>query len=196
MTLGADAPGYAPPNFDPASGSTGPVVGPGGSAGPQPPLGAPGFDPPGFVPGPSLPAPTPAPIFVFEFELAAWLADQLGVDVLPNHLPQGDSIYPLLSYSIVDGDSDPLLASMGGISWSNYQFDAWSRLASDVLILERKLYNALAGYTGPVGAGYVRSALPHRRLSDYEDPGDGSDQGFYRLMREYQIWFDDPLPVR
>jgi hypothetical protein len=138
----------------------------------------------------------PTPPIVFDNELAVWLKAQLGVIAYPVRLPQNRTGYPLLTYTLVDGDSELNLAGPCGLAWGHYQFDAYSPIYADAYLLMEKLRLALAGYRGAMGRATVRNANRHRMTGGYDVSPDGSDTGMYRVMNEYTIWYDEVVPTR
>ena len=175
----------------------------------------PGFEPPGFwldtsnlvfpayefpgyaFPGYAFPGENPVfvvqPPIVLTNELVEWIGAKLGKTPLPNHLPQSNDTYPVISFTIFDGDTIMNLASPAGVSYIDVQFTIWSLSSMDAAMLQKRLLVALGGYRGPMGRAYCQAALAGRPNTTYTKAVDGSDDGTYGDIREYRIWFTEPL---
>lgn len=146
--------------------------------------------------GPIEEAPPPAPPVVFDVQLAAWLVATLGVACYPLKVPEEVTDYPVLTYTLVDGDSETGLSGPTGQAWRNYQFDAYSTDFAEAATLDEQLRLVIEGYRGPIGLSRVTVSQRHRPLSDYESSPDGSDDGVFRFMGEYTLWFVQPVASR
>lgn len=141
--------------------------------------------------GPSSPpGPPPVPV-VFDIEMAEWLASELGVACYPLRVPQEvtSADYPVLTYTLVDGDSNLLLSGPAGQAWREYQFDVYGPDYAAAATLDVQLRKLLQVLSGPMGRVTVQEANRHRPSGFYESPPDGSDDGIYRFMSEYTIWY-------
>ena len=149
-----------------------------------------GFTPPGFFGG-GLPTP---PIF-FELELMDWLTEKLGIECLPGLIPQG-SKNPMLTWNIVGGGTVSDLSGPAGLGSIQLQLDIWSPEFADTIFLGRRLFDLLAGYQGDVGRATVQGAWRTRQMSDFTPLRNGSSEGIYRSLNEYEFWWSEPKPIR
>jgi hypothetical protein len=186
-------------------GSLFPGSGPSSPSRPPPSTGLVGLYPGSLFPGSLFPgslfpgtsaaaviAP-PAPPILFDVEFAAWLAGLFpGVGFFPLKLPQEAIGYPLATYTLVDGDSLLVLSGPDGQAWRDYQVDCYSPDYVQALTLDRSIAKALQGLSGPMGRVHVQEANRHRPSSFYATPPDSSDDGIYRFMSEYTIWYVEP----
>ena len=136
------------------------------------------------------------PIVDIDNEVTNWIADALGVEVLPEYIPEGTLDYPVLVYNVVDGDCYYRLdGTPDSLAWLRYQFDAYSNLKADVGQLVERLRMAIQAYRGPMGAATVRNVVLHRPASGFSAPQTGEDNyGMYRRMAEYTFYFDQAPP--
>lgn len=137
----------------------------------------------------------PADLVVFENELANWVASTLAVEAYPHTVPEGTLDYPVLVYTVVDGDSYYRSSGPDGLAWLRVQFDAYSPSYADACTLQERLRLALLPYmnhSGLMGAATVRNVTFHRPASGYDPTGTGQDNaGMHRRMREVTFWFDE-----
>jgi hypothetical protein len=127
--------------------------------------------------------------------MAGYLAANLAVGCYPDRVPQGITDYPVLAYTLVDGDSLLDLSGPSGQAWREYQFDAYSADYAQAGALDeslRKLLQGLCLAAGPMGLIPVLEANKHRPSTFYAPAVDGSDDGIYRYMSEYTIWYLEP----
>ena len=129
------------------------------------------------------------PPYLFEDQLATWLAGLLGTNPYPNQLPSRESDYPLLSYTIVDGAPIMRLSGASGLDWIAIQFDAWAPAYADAANLIERLRLILQDYRGPVGLATLKNCIAGRPRSFYEANVDGTDEGAHRYSRDFKIWY-------
>jgi hypothetical protein len=152
----------------------------------------------------SPPASTASPtILVIDAEIANWLESTLDVEVYPLAIPQGTNDYPVMVYTVVDGDSLYSLNGPAGLAYVRYQLDSYSRVYSEAATLAERLRLALvaltkqilkAGGSAQVGAATVRWVEVHRAVNGYDPTGTGEDnQGMYRRMSEVTFHFAEDV---
>jgi hypothetical protein len=144
----------------------------------------------------------PPPIVIIDNEVANWLAETLDVEVYPLAIPQGTIDYPVLVYTIVDGDSFYRQNGPDGMGWIRYQLDAYSNFYADSASVAEQLRLALISLIkqirinqgAKVGAATVRWVELHRPINGYDPTGTGEDnRGMYRRMSEVTIYFDQDV---
>lgn len=136
---------------------------------------------------------TPEPV-IFDVEMAEWLAGWLGVNCWPLKIPQEVTDYPALTYTLVDGESNLLLSGPAGQAWRSYQFDCYAADYAEAIALDDQLRRLLQPFKGLMGQVQVIEFNRHRPSNFYTTPPDGSDDGIYRHMSEYTVWYFEPLP--
>lgn len=142
--------------------------------------------------GGTPPAPT-APVF-FEQNLVAYLKN-LNIICYPGgKVPQKISL-PCYTYAFVGETPDYLLASAAGVTNKRYQIDMLSLNYIDVATMELSLRNALHGYIGVIGSYPVTSIMTNTYDAPYEPNVNGSDDGTYRRISEYQFVINEPIPT-
>ena len=92
-----------------------------------------GYDPPGYFPVFVIAEPV-----VFTNELVSFLEDALGVSCYPDHLPQGDDDYPLLSFAIIDASTAMNLADRFGEDSIDVQFTSFGTGSFDTALLHKR----------------------------------------------------------
>jgi hypothetical protein len=138
-----------------------------------------------------------APV-LFGNELANFLRSQLNVNAYPGKLPRGVTTYPLLTYTIVAGQSVMLLSGPCGMAYKVVQFDAWSPNAIQAETLSERLRILLAGskgvpgFAGPMGRLNVKNVVRGNPRTSFAPPVNGNDpQTSYRYMSEFTFWYDE-----
>ncbi len=132
-----------------------------------------------------------ASLVLFGNELANYLRANLSVNAYPVKLPQGITTYPLLAYTIVDGDSELKLSGTSGLAFRSVQFDAYSPLSSDVETLAEQIRNLFQPLlNSSMGRLTVTQATLQRTMTFATPSASGQDgASIYRTMSEYTIWF-------
>ena len=111
--------------------------------------------------------------------------------MFPRSPSAGETIWPLISYSVVGGSPTMSLGGPAGLSRISIQFDAWSTDAAQAMMAQKKLAKALIGYRGKIGEADIQGIFRKRSQTSYFPASDGSDEGYHRALGEYEFFYED-----
>lgn len=120
--------------------------------------------------------------------LAGWLAGALGVAVYPYAIPEGTTGFPVLVFSILEGDDIYLLSGASSMTWARIAFDAVSDLYSDCASLLLRLRGVMLPFRGSLGTVRIEGITVHRPSGAYSPRG-FTEPGMYRDTGEYTVFF-------
>lgn len=129
-------------------------------------------------------------VILFTDQLATFIAAQLGTYAYPDALPSRETVYPLLSYTVVTGDNLMKLSGASGKAWITIQLDSYSQTSFEAGSLSERLRRLFQDFNGQLGEIEVSNCLVSRPRSSYTPSPTGTDVGIYRLSRDFKFWFE------
>jgi hypothetical protein len=115
--------------------------------------------------------------------------------IYPWHLPQGQNVFPVLTFQTISSNHDYSLTGAAGIVTQRIQFDYWGHSLKDVLRLARAVRLRLQGFIGDMAGTDIAFIQLDTELDLHEGPEDGSDQWLYHRVQDYMIKFYEEVPT-
>lgn len=122
-------------------------------------------------------------LLVAQPSITALISDRVWPDVLPQ-----DAVFPAATYQIIAIEHLGKLTGPTGLVTTTLQIDAWAKTRLAANEVANEIRSELNRFRGIAGAETVRDIFADTGRTDYEPPEDGSDNGLYRLSRDYRIW--------
>jgi len=104
---------------------------------------------------------------------------------------------PYLTYVFLYNAPYYHMDSIGSVNESmvdraNIQFDIWGDTSKQAIDVEAALRAALSGFSGLMNGGTnVRRFMKQNELDNIEPPSDGSNEPEYRIIVDYQVWYNN-----
>jgi hypothetical protein len=127
--------------------------------------------------------------------LESYLVTTLGVPVWANHIPQFEYNYPQLVYQCVETTPKYTLNNAAGLVQVLYQIDVYGTDAASVDTTTESLRVALESYRGMMATVLVTGCRSEDMIQTYEANPAGADLGWYRIMSDWTLFYQETLPI-
>lgn len=116
------------------------------------------------------------------------VSDIISTRVYPWHAPTNATL-PYVIYGNTGGGTVNRLAAATSTFHVTFQVDILDDSYADVKTLADAVRTALNGWTDTDGTPAVSSCLLTDENDEFDPPEDDSEQGVYRVIQEYSIWY-------
>ena len=116
----------------------------------------------------------------------------IGTRCFPDYIPQKNSTFPCIVYTIVSQVGQHHLAAGAGFAWTRIQFDCYAATSLVRWSVAEALRNVLQGFPAAgaahtMGSSTVDAVNYEVTRESYEPPQDNSDTGLFRASSDYLV---------
>ena len=123
----------------------------------------------------------------------------VGSRIRPDQLGQGDEL-PAIVIELPDEEHHNDLSGVGGLASATVLITGISEDKTEArAIIEAVRINGtdpgtgLAGFTGGAGDGFIQAAVLERTRQRRVAEDDGSDDGWFEITAQYEIWYEETI---